>query len=104
MKNRDLVSMSVDQLWDLHETIGALLSKKIDAGKKELDRRMAVLHGTTIEKKPTKRRPYPKVLPKYRNPDRPSETWSGRGKQPHWVISQLRSGKKFNELLIAKTH
>jgi hypothetical protein len=25
---------------------------------------------------------------------------SGRGKQPHWVDAQLRSGKKFDELLM----
>jgi DNA-binding protein H-NS len=28
------------------------------------------------------RRPYPKVTPKFKNPQDPSQTWSGRGKQP----------------------
>jgi DNA-binding protein H-NS len=94
--------MSVDQLWDLHEEVVALLSNKIDAEKRELERRLALLQ--RIEKKPNARRPYPKVHPKYRNPERPSETWSGRGKRPHWVGAQLRSGKKFDELLISQTH
>jgi len=103
MKNQDLAKMSVDQLWTLHEEIRAILSAKIDAEKHELERRLARLQGR-IENKPNARRPYPKVHPKYRNPERPSETWSGRGKQPRWVGAQLRSGKKFDELLIARTH
>jgi DNA-binding protein H-NS len=103
MKNNDLMSMSVDQLWDLHEEIAAMLTTKIDAEKCELERRLALLQGR-IGDRPNARRPYPKVHPKYRNPVRPSETWSGRGKQPHWVGEQLRSGKNFDELLIAQTH
>jgi DNA-binding protein H-NS len=46
------------------------------------------------------RRPYPKVLPKYRNPENPAETWSGRGIQPRWLTAQLRSGKKVKHFLI----
>ena len=103
MKREDLATKSVDDLWTLHEEIRAILSTKLDAEKRELERRLAQLRGTT-ENKPNARRPYPKVHPKYRNPERPSETWSGRGKQPHWVGAQLRSGKKFDELLIAQTH
>jgi DNA-binding protein H-NS len=103
MKDKDLMLMSVDQLWNFHEEIVAVLSIKIDAEKQELDRRLALLQGR-IENKANARRPYPKVHPKYRNPERPSETWSGRGKQPHWVGAQLKSGRKFDELLIAQTH
>jgi DNA-binding protein H-NS len=77
--------------------------KKLDAEKHQLERRLAQLGGR-IESESKARRPYPKVRPKYRNPERPSETWSGRGKQPHWVGAQLRSGRKVDELLIAPTH
>jgi H-NS histone family len=34
------------------------------------------------------------VFPKYRNPDQPAETWTGRGKQPRWLTAKLSSGKK----------
>jgi DNA-binding protein H-NS len=40
------------------------------------------------------------VKPKYRNPDAPFETWSGRGKQPHWFRAALQAGRKEKELLI----
>jgi DNA-binding protein H-NS len=43
------------------------------------------------------------VLPKYQNPKDPSETWSGRGKQPRWLKAQLRAGKKLNDLLIDRS-
>ncbi|WP_084306101.1 H-NS histone family protein [Bradyrhizobium sp. ARR65] len=31
----------------------------------------------------------------------PSETWSGRGKQPRWLAAQLQAGKELEPLLIA---
>ena len=103
MKNKDLAMMPVDELWSLHEEIRTTLSTKLDAEMRELERRLTRLNGRN-EDRPKARRPYPKVHPKYRNPERPSETWSGRGKQPHWVGAQLRSGKKVDDLLIARPH
>jgi DNA-binding protein H-NS len=46
----------------------------------------------------SKRRPYPPVLPKFRNPDNPAETWSGRGRKPGWFTEKLRLGKRIEEL------
>jgi DNA-binding protein H-NS len=46
------------------------------------------------------RRPYPVVVPKYRNPERPSETWAGRGKTPRWLTAQLKSGKRIDDFRI----
>jgi len=69
----------------------------------ELERRLVQLK-RRIENKPKTRRPYPKVHPKYRNPERPFETWSGRGKQPRWIASQLGAGKNVDELLISQTY
>ena len=103
MKNQNLAMMSAEELWALHEKIRAILATKLDAEKHQLERRLAQLKGR-IERKDRARRPYPKVHPKYRNPERPSETWSGRGKQPRWVNAHLSSGRKVEDLLIARTH
>jgi DNA-binding protein H-NS len=46
------------------------------------------------------RRPYPVVMPKYRNPERPSETWAGRGKTPRWLAAQLKSGRRIDDFRI----
>jgi DNA-binding protein H-NS len=45
------------------------------------------------------RRKYPRVLPKYRNPQT-SETWSGRGKRPRWLVAAMKSGRKIEEFRI----
>ncbi|MEO8810826.1 MAG: H-NS histone family protein [Rhodanobacter sp.] len=41
-----------------------------------------------------------KVAPKYRNPASPAQTWSGRGKRPHWFNDALKAGKKEKDLAI----
>jgi len=103
MKNDDLKSMSVDELWNLHERVVAELSLKIAAERSTLDQLLrelgsAVGNGTSNRA----RRPYRKVMPKYRNPRNQSETWAGRGKTPRWLRAQLRHGKKLNDFLIGK--
>jgi DNA-binding protein H-NS len=103
MKNNNLKSMSADELWELHELVVAELSHKMAAERTVLEDRLRKLGSTTrsVDLK-RERRPYPKVLPKYRNPKNRNETWAGRGKQPRWLTSQLRSGKKLNDFLILK--
>jgi DNA-binding protein H-NS len=100
MKLTDFESMSIDELWALHQEIDLVLMRKISAEKNQLDRRLRLLESGTSAKAGQKGRPYPRVLPKYRNPDNPSETWAGRGKQPRWVTAQLRSGKKLDDFRI----
>ena len=41
-----------------------------------------------------------KVAPRYRNPNDASQTWTGRGKQPRWVVDALAKGKKLDDLAI----
>ncbi|MEM7412641.1 MAG: H-NS histone family protein [Myxococcota bacterium] len=38
--------------------------------------------------------------PRYRNPDNPSETWSGRGPQPRWVEDLRAQGVRLDDLLV----
>lgn len=40
-----------------------------------------------------------KVAPKYRNPENPEQTWTGRGKTPLWA-QELKSNGKFDLALI----
>jgi DNA-binding protein H-NS len=94
--------MSVDELWVLRDEIATALRAKITEEKRKLERRLALLKGNpskNVESRP-QRRSYPKVAPKYRNPAKPSETWSGRGKQPKWVIAQLQAGKTLDDLSV----
>ena len=62
-------SMSVDELWELHESVVAELSRKMAAERARLENRLRQL-GSAAGSQVLRRtkRPYPKVLPKYRNP------------------------------------
>jgi DNA-binding protein H-NS len=104
-KKIELESMSLDDLWSLHEKVCAILSSRITAEKFELEKRLAILsrgfegidQTSALPAKP--RRKYPRVLPKYRNPQT-YETWSGRGKQPRWLVAAMKSGHKIEEFRI----
>jgi DNA-binding protein H-NS len=109
-KKVELESLSLDELWSLHEKISAILSARIKAEKHELEKRLAVLdRGTGAIVQPgeaqiigaKRRRKYPRVLPKYRNPQT-SETWSGRGKLPRWLAAAMKSGRKIEEFRISE--
>ena len=95
MTRTELGRISNDDLWLLHLEISQLLQERIQAEKQGLEERLKLLRKPVSE-----RRPYPRVPPKYRNPDRPSETWSGRGKQPRWLIAQLGAGKRIDDFRI----
>ncbi|RME14646.1 MAG: H-NS histone family protein [Alphaproteobacteria bacterium] len=41
-----------------------------------------------------------KVAPKYRNPENPDETWSGRGRAPRWMQAHLAAGGSKEDLAI----
>jgi DNA-binding protein H-NS len=99
----DLASLSVDELWKYRESIDVVLKAKIAVELTELKRRLGLLSATQISR-PTgqKRRPYPVVQPKYCNPENPSETWTGRGRQPRWARAQLSLGRRLEDFRIGK--
>ena len=82
MKRAELDQMSIDDLWLLHVEVSQLLQQRIKQKKLQLEERL-----TRLETPVSGHRPYPPVSPKYRNPDQPSETWTGRGKQPRWLVA-----------------
>jgi DNA-binding protein H-NS len=122
MNRNEFKSMSTDELWALHEEIATRLAAALTAEKSVLENRLRRLqrgietqHATgdakssgakssgaksSDAKSSTERRPYPPVVPKYRNPERPSETWAGRGKKPRWLAAQLKSGKRIDDFRI----
>jgi len=69
MKRAELDQMSIDELWSLHVDISQLLRQRIQQEKLQLEERLKLLKTTVM----SGRRPYPPVLPKYCNPDQPSE-------------------------------
>jgi DNA-binding protein H-NS len=97
MKRIELDRLSTDDLWSLHVEVTQMLEQRIRTEKQQLEERLRLLKAPV-----TGRRAYPTVFPKYRNPDQPSETWTGRGKQPRWMSAQLRLGKRIDDFKIKK--
>jgi DNA-binding protein H-NS len=112
MDKLDLDNIPLDELWSLHEQVTKLLSIKIIAQKHELEQRLLQLNwgavpGEVVDFKPGRgngarqRKKYPLVLPKFQNPSVPTETWSGRGKRPRWLVAALKSGSKIEDFEIS---
>ena len=95
----NLNKMSIAELNNLISDAQAALAQKQQVAEKV--RKLAHDNGLDISdlmaadkpKKAKAKKPRGKVAPKYKNPANGSETWTGRGRQPHWVADALASGK-----------
>jgi DNA-binding protein H-NS len=102
MNNTELERMPLDDLWTLHERICQILERKFEQESRKLQYRLDEL-GRQFGGSPSdlpQRRPYPKVTPKFKNPQDPSQTWSGRGKQPRWIAELLAVGGQLDDFRI----
>lgn len=106
----DLKGMSPKQLEklasDVSKEIARRASKQRDEAIKAASK-AAKDHGFDLSEllgdapKPKGRRKAaakPKLPPKYKNPDNPDQTWSGRGRQPEWYKSAIAAGKSQKSL------
>jgi DNA-binding protein H-NS len=96
----NLEKLTPDELFELQAEITAVLTEQLKAKKAELEARLRQLQPVSDQVTPA-RRAYPPVKAKFRNPDRPTETWSGRGKRPRWLDAKLRSGERLDDFRIA---
>ena len=109
----NLADMSLNDLKDLLKKIPGEIKRRSqeaqDAAKEaalEKLKAIAKEHGYSLEeltgKKKTRGAKGPRgpVAAKYANPSNPSETWTGRGRQPKWVQAALASGKTLDNLKI----
>jgi DNA-binding protein H-NS len=94
-------AMSLNDLWSLHKRVVSILEERLDRERQKLEnqlRELTLKFGGTRE-----RRRYSKVPQKFRNPAYPEQTWSGRGKQPHWVKTWIASGANLDDLRVDRT-
>jgi DNA-binding protein H-NS len=108
MARSTIEGMSLDDLWGLHKRVVAILEQRLDREKHKLELQLEELNRkfggppsdipqSRPDRKIARRRPYPEVPQKYCNPANPEQTWSGRGKQPHWVQALIASGVTLND-------
>ncbi|ENU37540.1 MULTISPECIES: H-NS histone family protein [Acinetobacter] len=105
----DISKLSVEELKRLQVEAEALIvSKKDQAIEDAYDQIVAIADGLgfSIEellelgeqkRKKTTRKA---VEPRYRNKNNPEDTWTGRGKQPRWLVAELEKGAKLEDFLI----
>lgn len=97
-----LETMPLNDLWDLHNQLTRVLALRIEQQKLRVESQLAQL-GRRFGGSPNdipRPRPYPPVAPKFRNPLASSETWSGRGRPPLWVIELLAKGGNLDDCRI----
>jgi len=104
----DLKNLSIKDLSKLQENISKAIELRKISDKKDLIKKFASMaeeSGFTLDElladKPvsTKNKKIP-AEPKYLNPDDHSQTWSGNGRKPAWLIELLDTGKTLNDFLI----
>ena len=95
-KINGLENMSYAELLKLRDRVDAVISeKRVEdaASTKEQLRAMAEKAGFDIKELFGKRgSPKGAGVAKYRNPNDHSQTWTGRGRKPNWLIAAVKKG------------
>lgn len=111
-KMTDFSQLSMDDLLAQQEAIAAAMEAKKGEALAELkqellaiDAKAAALGSSALEllgagkaAKGSK----PKAPPKYAHPENPAMTWSGRGRQPEWLVELVNQGASKDDFLIDK--
>ena len=104
MPTIDLTAMTSQELEELAHAIARELHQRDHQEKREVTTRIRELAksvGLTVDIAPAVRTSS-NVLPKYRHPDDPTKTWTGRGRRPGWLMALLAEGRTLEELDISR--
>lgn len=99
MRNGQLEKMSLKELLALEAKIATAIDEKRVSERAEMRSKMedmARASGFSVsELFGGKRAKGSKAAPKYRNPKDPSQTWTGRGRRPNWMVEAGGDAKRF---------
>jgi len=70
----------------------------LEAKAKEMGFSLSELTGA--EKAPARKKSTKPSAAKYKNPTDASQTWTGKGRRPQWVVAALEKGKSLDDLAI----
>lgn len=104
--NIDLSKLSVEELQTLAQDIEQEIVTRREAERERVLTQMRELAGSLgmsledVLKMERGKGGGGVVAAKYRHPEDPSLTWTGRGKRPAWVNEALASGKSLEDLAI----
>ncbi|MEE4376745.1 MAG: H-NS histone family protein [Candidatus Competibacteraceae bacterium] len=107
MNAEELKNMSLDALQSLITNAQDLVNQYERDKKKDVIKKIQALAASVnlnVEvkdgEKASKSASTSKGVAKYRNPEDPKQTWTGRGKRPNWLNDALASGKTLDDLSI----
>ncbi len=99
MRESQLQKMSLKELLALEAKITAAIDEKRVSERQEMKAKleeMARASGfSTAELFGGRKGKGGKVAPKYRNPKDPSQTWTGRGRRPNWMVEAGGNPERF---------
>ena len=102
MRDSQLQKMSLKELTTLQTRINQAIAEKRIEERSEVRAKMEEIARASgfsaAELFGGRRGKGGKVAPKYRNPKDPSQTWTGRGRRPLWIVE---AGGNINRFLIA---
>ena len=106
MADYDLEALSLSELKKMQKDVAKAIATfedrqkaeartKMEALARDLGYSLAELVGTETK---TTRAP---AAAKYRHPENPALTWSGRGRKPQWFVEAMEAGKTASDLAIS---
>jgi len=99
----DLDKMSLTDLKQLRKEVDTAISsyqeRERSKAREVLEQKAKEL-GFTLDEITGKKGRRPKTQAKYRNPEAPTETWSGRGRRPKWLDEKLSNGASLEDFRI----
>lgn len=104
--SNNLENLSIQELQALVNQAQTALTQKQQAARKDVIaqiKELAASIGVTVEiidNAPAKKRGSGSVEAKYRNPNNPNETWTGRGLAPKWMKALMDEGRDKEEFRI----
>lgn len=100
----DLSTLDRDELLQLQKDVDQALrtfeKRKREEALIEMEA-VARKHGLSLKDVTQNGSGRPPAAPKYRHPENPALTWSGRGRQPTWYKEAIEAGTEPEHLLIA---
>ena len=84
-KTEQAIIDAYEQVLAIADNVGYSVSELLEMGAKR-------------NKKAT-RKP---VEPRYRSKTNDADTWTGRGKQPRWLVTEIEAGAKLEDFLISE--
>lgn len=107
MSSIDLNSLSAEELTQLmasaEQTLRERHQKRVLSLRKEAEELAASLNMSVAELfglEKTSKLANKKLPAKYINPANPTQTWTGRGKRPHWLADALARGETLEQFAV----